>query len=89
MPWVDAAEGIAGFDHGALAEGKLRARLRGWCEPLAEAGVPYTVIGRPWELDQADARDLGERLLAGSERPPAILCFSDLMACGVIACGMT
>jgi DNA-binding LacI/PurR family transcriptional regulator len=84
VPWVDAAEGIAGFDHGALAEGKLRSRLRGWCAPLAEAGVPYTVIGRPWELDHADARDLGERLLAGPDRPTAILCFSDLMARGVI-----
>jgi DNA-binding LacI/PurR family transcriptional regulator len=86
VPWVDAREGIAGFDPGALAESKLRARLEGWCGELRRAGAPYTVIGLPWELDHADAMRLGERLLGGgdSERPTAILCFSDLIARGVI-----
>jgi DNA-binding LacI/PurR family transcriptional regulator len=44
------------------------------------------VIGLPWELDHADAMRLGERLLGAgdSERPTAILCFSDLIARGVI-----
>jgi DNA-binding LacI/PurR family transcriptional regulator len=84
VPWVDAAEGIAGFDPGTLGEGKLRARLEGWCEQLRGAGASYTMIGQPWEVDHGDAMALGERLLDGAERPTAILCFSDLMARGVI-----
>ncbi len=84
VPWLDAPEGTAGFDPDTIAEGKLRARLRGWSEPLRQAGIPYSVIGQPWELDHADAARLGERLLAQPDRPTAILCFSDLMARGVI-----
>ena len=84
VPWVDAPAGIAGFDPDAMVESKLRARLRGWSEPLRQAGVRYRVIGQPWELDHADAMRLGERLLADADRPTAILCFSDLMARGVI-----
>lgn len=84
VPWVDAPEGIAGFDPDTIAEGKLRARLRGWCAPLNQDGLPYRVIGQPWELAHADAMRLGERLLAGADRPTAIVCFSDLIARGVI-----
>ena len=89
VPWVDAPEAIAGFDPDAIGEGKLRDRLRGWCEPLQRAGVPYRVIGLPWELDHADVMQLGERLLAGPDRPTAILCFSDLIARGVIEAATT
>ena len=84
VPWLDAPEGVAGFDPGSLAPGKLRDRLRGWCGTLSDAGVSYRVIGQPWELDHADAMRLGERLLAGPDRATAILCFSDLMARGVV-----
>jgi DNA-binding LacI/PurR family transcriptional regulator len=84
VPWVDAPQGIVGFDPDAVSEGKLRARLRGWTGPLERAGLPHRVIGLPWELDHADAMRLGERLLAGPDRPTAILCFSDLIARGVI-----
>lgn len=84
VPWLDAPDGVAGFDPDLAGEGKLRDRLRGWTGPLERAGVPYRVIGLPWELDHADAMRLGERLLAGTDRPTAILCFSDLMARGVI-----
>jgi DNA-binding LacI/PurR family transcriptional regulator len=84
VPWLEARDGIAGFDPAGLADGKLRARLRGWTSALAEAGAGHRVIGEPWELDHADAARLGERLLAGPDRPTAVLCFSDLMARGVI-----
>lgn len=89
VPWVDAPQGVAGFDPETLGKGKLRARLRGWCGPLQEAGVPYRVIGLPWELDHADAMRVGERLLSAPDRPTAILCFSDLMARGVIDAATT
>ena len=84
VPWLDAPEGVAGLDPSILVEGKLRARLRGWAGPLEQAGLPHRVIGLPWELDHADAMRLGERLLAGPRPPTAILCFSDLIARGVI-----
>jgi DNA-binding LacI/PurR family transcriptional regulator len=84
VPWVDVPQGAAAFAPGSAPEGKLRARLRGWCGPLQEARVPYRVIGMPRELDHADARRMGERLLAGPDRPTAILCFSDLIARGVV-----
>jgi DNA-binding LacI/PurR family transcriptional regulator len=66
-----------------MSAGKLRARLQGWCGTLAAAGVRYRVIGEPWELDHGGALRLGERLLAGTARPTAILCFSDLIARGI------
>jgi DNA-binding LacI/PurR family transcriptional regulator len=84
VPWVDVPYGSADFDHGALQPGKLRARLEGWRGTLAAAGMPSTVIGLPWELDEGDAASLGRRLLEGPDRPTAILCFSDLMARGVL-----
>jgi DNA-binding LacI/PurR family transcriptional regulator len=84
VPWIDAPAGIADFDPGGLEAGKLRARLRGWIAPLTQAGIPYRVIGQPWELDHADAARMGAQLLGGPDRPTAILCFSDLIARGVI-----
>jgi len=84
VPWLDARRGVAGFDPGRLGPGKLRSRLEGWCGTLARAGVSYRVIGENWEVDHGDAMRLGGRLLDGGERPTAILCFSDLMARGVI-----
>jgi DNA-binding LacI/PurR family transcriptional regulator len=84
VPWVDAPAGVADFDPRSLADGKLRARLQGWRGTLTAAGVSSTVIGLQRELDHADAATLGTRLLAGPDRPTAILCFSDLIARGVL-----
>jgi DNA-binding LacI/PurR family transcriptional regulator len=80
VPWLDAPNGIAGFDPERLEAGKLRSRLRGWCRVLEAAGASYRVIGEPWELDHEDAARLGARLPGAT----AILCFSDLIARGVI-----
>ena len=84
VPWLEAPHGLAGFDPDSLEQGKLRARLQGWCGTLAAAGVPSRVMGVRRELDHADAALLGARLLAGPDRPTAILCFSDLIARGVL-----
>jgi DNA-binding LacI/PurR family transcriptional regulator len=84
VPWLDAPHGVDGFDPGAMAAGKLRARLAGWCGALREAGAGYRVIGENWEVGHDDAERLGGRLLDVERRPTAILCFSDLMARGVI-----
>ena len=84
VPWLDAPHGIAGFDPSGLEEGKLRARLEGWCGALRAAGASYRVVGEEWEVGHDDAMRLGGRLLDVPDRPTAILCFSDLMARGVI-----
>jgi DNA-binding LacI/PurR family transcriptional regulator len=80
VPWLDAPDGIAGFDPDRLRAGKLRSRLRGWCRVLEAAGASHRVIGERWELDHEDAARLGARLQGAT----AILCFSDLIARGVI-----
>src|SRR4051794_14033419 len=41
VPWLDAPDGVTGFDPGRLQPGKLRSRLEGWCGTLARAGVAY------------------------------------------------
>ena len=79
VPWVDAPQGADHFDPGTLEPSKLRARLQGWLG-VARARV----IGENWELDHDDAARLAGRLLDGPRRPTAILCFSDLIARGVI-----
>jgi DNA-binding LacI/PurR family transcriptional regulator len=84
VPWVDAPHARADFDPNALAAGKLRARLEGWRRTLDQAGARSRVTGLPRELDHADAALLGERLLRGPDRPTAVLCFSDLIARGVV-----
>ena len=84
VPWLEASGGIARFHPAGLRDGKLRARIRGWSRVLEAAGASFRVIAEPWELDHADAARLGERLLGGPDRPTAVLCFSDLIARGVI-----
>jgi DNA-binding LacI/PurR family transcriptional regulator len=84
VPWLDAPQPRTDVDLEAAPEGKLRDRLRGWRDTLAAAGARARVTGLPRELDHADASLLGERLLRAPERPTAILCFSDLIARGVL-----
>ena len=84
VPWFDAPDGFDGGDPAAQTEGKLHDRLAGWCGPLNRAGARFRVMGLPWELDHADSRLLAGRLLAEPDRPTAFLCFSDLIARGVI-----
>jgi DNA-binding LacI/PurR family transcriptional regulator len=84
VPWLDAPHGSTAVDPDALPAGKLAARLRGWCRALRAAGIRPRVAGLPRELDAAEAALLGERLLRRPDPPTAILCFSDLIARGVL-----
>jgi DNA-binding LacI/PurR family transcriptional regulator len=84
VPWLDAPDGVAGLGPDAVGRGKLRARMEGWCGALGAAGARHVVAGLPRELDAADAALLGERLLRRPDRPTAVLCFSDLIARGVV-----
>jgi DNA-binding LacI/PurR family transcriptional regulator len=58
-------------------------RMRGWLDALEKRGITPTVVQvRSNSEDEAD--DAARALLAGSQRPTAILCFSDVLALGVI-----
>lgn len=68
----------------AVVANTERQRVFGWIEPLDAAGIEPVVHrqhhGDPDEIGYTAAQEL----LARSERPTAILCFSDAMARGVI-----
>jgi DNA-binding LacI/PurR family transcriptional regulator len=61
-----------------------RQRLLGWLDALGAAGIEPTVVRAP----HANPDDIGytaaQTLLGHSDRPTAILCFSDAIARGVI-----
>jgi DNA-binding LacI/PurR family transcriptional regulator len=68
----------------AEAEGHpQRERMRGWLDALAEAGIRPTVVQARGNGDDA-ARTAARMLLTLDERPTAVLCFSDVLAVGVI-----
>jgi DNA-binding LacI/PurR family transcriptional regulator len=84
VPWVDAAAGVAVADPGDRASPKQRERWAGWCEGLAGHGVVPTVWGRTHELYRAEAAEIAAAMLRADDRPTAVLCFSDVIAAGVL-----
>jgi DNA-binding LacI/PurR family transcriptional regulator len=58
-----------------------RERMLGWLEALQEADIEPTVVQTN---HTADANQAALLLLTAPRRPTAVLCFSDLMALGVI-----
>jgi DNA-binding LacI/PurR family transcriptional regulator len=68
----------------ADAEGHpQRERMRGWLDALVEAGIRPVVVQARGNGDDA-ARTAARMLLTLHKRPTAILCFSDVLAVGVI-----
>jgi DNA-binding LacI/PurR family transcriptional regulator len=60
-----------------------RQRLRGWLDALEAAGVEPLVVPAPSNTD--DAADDAARLVLDHDDPPTgVLCFSDVLALGVI-----
>ncbi|GAB3598525.1 LacI family DNA-binding transcriptional regulator [Microbacterium tumbae] len=58
-------------------------RLRGYREALMAAGLGHAgLVEEVLQFRRADGADAMERLLARSERPDAVFCFSDLLALG-------
>jgi DNA-binding LacI/PurR family transcriptional regulator len=84
ISWVDARHGVAVADPGRLATPKQRARWAGWCDGLAEHDVRPTVWGRPYELHRDEAAEIAREMLGSDDRPTAVLCFSDVIAAGVL-----
>jgi DNA-binding LacI/PurR family transcriptional regulator len=81
-----AIDGPVGMiaDPVAVAEGHpRRQRALGWLDALKPAGIVPTVV--QVRSNHEDAADAAVRsLLAGDQRPTAVLCFSDVLALGVI-----
>jgi DNA-binding LacI/PurR family transcriptional regulator len=92
-----AAEHVVGLGHRQVAivtlapprpdDGPAHAedeRMRGWLEALTAAGISPSVTEVQVHSD-ADAEAVAIELLAGDDPPTAVLCFSDLLAIGVLA----
>jgi DNA-binding LacI/PurR family transcriptional regulator len=60
-----------------------KQRLLGWLDALGAAGIEPTVVQVPHNGED-EARDGAQLLLATAEQPTAVLCFSDLLARGVL-----
>jgi DNA-binding LacI/PurR family transcriptional regulator len=60
-----------------------RVRVRGWLDPLEEAGARVTAV-QVAHNSERDAYEGARLLLDADDRPTAVLCFSDLMALGVV-----
>ncbi len=68
----------------ALAGGHvIKQRLLGWLDALHAAGIRPVVV-QQWPSDENSGHVAARLLLETPERPTAILCFSDVIAYGVV-----
>lgn len=75
--------GSAGAEPGPSDFMVARQRLRGWLDVLGPAGIEPVLL-RPTVKTQEDGAEAVRGLLAGPDRPTAVLCFSDALAAGVV-----
>jgi DNA-binding LacI/PurR family transcriptional regulator len=71
----------------------VKQRLLGWFDSLQAAGIEPTVVQEAYATREGSLRGSGEEaggmLLDKPERPTAILCFSDVVAYGVVQAAHT
>jgi DNA-binding LacI/PurR family transcriptional regulator len=60
-----------------------RQRMLGWLDALGPVGIIPSVVQSPHESED-DATKAGTAVLALNPRPSAVLCFSDVLALGVV-----
>jgi DNA-binding LacI/PurR family transcriptional regulator len=60
-----------------------RQRRRGWADALEPAGITAQVVEAPTH-SELDAEQVALELLQRADRPTAVLCYSDVLALGVI-----
>lgn len=60
----------------------LKQRILGWLDALETAGIRPTVFQEP--SNEATGAEAARALLGREDRPTAILCFSDVLAYGVV-----
>jgi DNA-binding LacI/PurR family transcriptional regulator len=77
--------GLVEDPEAAAAQWKLvsRERMLGFLDALRAAGVD-PVVHKQHHSDDDAAHEAALELLAGEERPTAVLCFSDMIALGVV-----
>jgi DNA-binding LacI/PurR family transcriptional regulator len=80
---IDGPTGIVDDPVAATRGHPQQQRMRGWQEALADAGIAPTVAQAHDNGDDA-ANDAARSLLLARKRPTAVLCFSDVLALGVI-----
>jgi DNA-binding LacI/PurR family transcriptional regulator len=80
---VDGPRGILADPLGAARGHPQKQRLLGWFDALGGAGVHPTVV-QAQHNDDDEADTAAALLLAAGPRPTAVLCFSDVLALGVI-----
>lgn len=74
------ADGAAGVDADHHVS---RERMRGWLDSLDAAGITASVVNQP-QSSADDAFAAANLLLSQDDPPTALLCFSDVMANGVV-----
>jgi DNA-binding LacI/PurR family transcriptional regulator len=80
---IDGPPGVV-EDPVAAASGHPQAqRMLGWLDALEGAGVHPTVVQTKTNRDE-DAIDAARSVLLAQPRPTAVLCFSDVLALGVL-----
>jgi DNA-binding LacI/PurR family transcriptional regulator len=80
---IDGVPGIVEAPVAASHGYPQRERMLGWLEPLERGEVHPTVVQVRSNADE-DAHEAARLLLTGPEPPTAVLCFSDVLALGII-----
>ena len=75
--------GIVADPVGATDGHVLKQRMLGWLDALESAGIRPTVF-QEWPSSEATGFEAARILLERADRPTAILCFSDVLAYGVV-----
>ena len=80
---LDAPAGVIDDPRAAPFGHPQRQRLLGWTDALDAAGVVPTVVQIPDDTAES-AHEAARLLLDAADPPTAVLCFSDVMALGII-----
>jgi DNA-binding LacI/PurR family transcriptional regulator len=75
--------GIVDDPLGASENHVIKQRLLGWFDALRAAAIEPTVV-QEGPSDESPGTESARLLLEGDDRPTAILCFSDVIAYGVV-----
>ncbi len=82
---IDGETGILADPHAPVEGHPTRQRLLGWLDVLDAAGIDPPVVQAAGN-NENEAHEAARLVLDSVERPTAILCFSDVLALGVMRC---
>ena len=80
---INGEFGIVDDPLGASENHVIKQRLLGWFDALHAAAIKPTVV-QEGPSDESPGTESARLLLEGDDRPTAILCFSDVIAYGVV-----